>query len=181
MSRLDGIAAARAIRSARVASTRRPFVLGLSAHAGLEYETDALAAGMDCFMTKPIGLRHLASILNPVLGTNPSEPSAPVDPTQERASAALFGRLRAQYQAEAPALIRELRAAFVVHDWKELKQRVHYMKNCADVIGALPLQQSCRALFEWADQPENPLEGARLLTLVELSSIQPFSAVSAVS
>ena len=53
MPEMDGLAAARAIRS-RLPLDRQPAIFGLTAHATTEYRTTCLNAGMDGYLTKPL-------------------------------------------------------------------------------------------------------------------------------
>jgi signal transduction histidine kinase len=59
MPGLDGLSAARALRATGTA--RRPWIIGVSAHAASEARADALAAGMNDYVAKPLTLDVLAA------------------------------------------------------------------------------------------------------------------------
>ena len=60
----------------------------------------------------------------------------------EGASAALVQRLAAQFFAETPAIVAEMRMALANRDWPRLRARAHYLKNSADVLGADELRRA---------------------------------------
>jgi signal transduction histidine kinase/DNA-binding NarL/FixJ family response regulator len=176
MPRMDGLEAARAIRTASSIAGMRPRLIGLSAHAQPEDEERARAAGMDCFLTKPVGLGVLAAALAPALAPQTALQSKPAaveiaDPMER-----LMEKLRKQYRSETPGIVRELHAAFAVRDWPQLRQRAHYLKNSADVLGLDALQRSCQELFVWCSQPADPTHGAELVAAVERAAGHPFSS-----
>jgi signal transduction histidine kinase/CheY-like chemotaxis protein/HPt (histidine-containing phosphotransfer) domain-containing protein len=173
MPRMDGLEAARAIRATTNASGARPRLIGLSAHAQPEDEERARAAGMDCFLTKPVGLGLLAAALAPALAPQTTAQPTPAvveiaDPMER-----LMGKLREQYRIETPGIVLELHEAFAARDWPHLRQRAHYLKNSADVLGLDALQRSCQELFAWCSQPTDPTHGAELVAAVERAAGYP--------
>ena len=167
MPHLDGFGAARAIRAA--ATENRPLIIGLSAHAQQGDETAALAAGMDHFLVKPVRLTSLATMLQAGLH-GPVESKPPL----EDARPALIASLRAHYERETPQVLSAMHAAFGAGNWQELRRRAHYLKNSADVIGAVALAADCRELFSWAASPEDTARGASLLARIQAASPCPF-------
>ncbi len=69
---MDGLEATRQIRSE---SGETPFIIGLSAHALKENRDEALACGMNDYLTKPLKLKELVRALNMVPGTPVSDGS----------------------------------------------------------------------------------------------------------
>ena len=169
MPRLDGFGAARAIRASALAP--QPFLVGLSAHAQVGDEVAARAAGMDHFLTKPVRLATLASVLRS--GRGPAEEVAP----PEEAPPALVASLRAHYERETPLVLAEMRAAFAAGDWPVLRRRAHYLKNSADVLGLATLQDACRHLSLLADPPE-PAHAEHLLAQIEATASLDFMLAS---
>jgi signal transduction histidine kinase/ActR/RegA family two-component response regulator len=134
MPRLDGVSAVRQLRRDRPDGRWR--IVGVSAHAsGLERE-EALAAGMDAFLVKPVALPELARALAPEIDWIP-----PVQP---------FDRMRAHFEqrfrAEAAAQGESVDRAWQRGEWKEIQGAAHYLKNSADVVGDEGLSAACAAL-----------------------------------
>ena len=76
MPEMDGYEATRRIRASEDNSTHTP-IIALTAGATTEERTQALAAGMDAFLAKPVRFAELEATLIDVLVTSPSAPSAP--------------------------------------------------------------------------------------------------------
>jgi len=62
MPDVDGIAATRELRR-RLAGRPQPFICGLSAHATTDFQQQCLDAGMDRYLTKPLDLKKLQTLL----------------------------------------------------------------------------------------------------------------------
>lgn len=65
MPRLDGIAATRRLRERE--EMRDTLIVALTAHHETEYRADALAAGCDAYLTKPIDFDWLIDLLGRLL------------------------------------------------------------------------------------------------------------------
>ncbi len=168
MPRGDGFTTARAIR---LLPPPAPWIVGLSAHAQPSHEAQARAAGMDRFLAKPVSLATLAEALRAAPGLSTRATAVQLDPTEQ-----LFVQLRAQYRTETPPLLHELREALDQGDWPRVRERAHYLKNSADVLGARELQAACSALTHWAGEPQDRARGTRLFIAVETASHYPFPA-----
>jgi signal transduction histidine kinase/CheY-like chemotaxis protein len=140
---LDGIAVATDLR--RTASSLR--IIGLSAHASPQDESRARAAGMDEFFTKPVSLSRLAETLARRRGNATRITDSRGDIVDQR----LRMRLAADFANETPRLLDEMHAALAVRDWARLRDRAHYLKNSADILGNARLQEACRRLASIAD------------------------------
>lgn len=128
---MPGTDVARLLRT-RVATKVR--IVGVSAHASAEDRTQALAAGMDAFLTKPVDLRTLVQAIE-----HPRAGEATFSPQM----ADLAERLRAQFRLEAPILDAALATAVAEADWSLVRAKAHYLKNSADVLGLIQLADSC--------------------------------------
>lgn len=129
MPRLDGCSVARRLR-AEGATLR---IVGVSAHTDAADRAEALAAGMDAFLTKPIEL----TVLGQALATN--HLAVPVARSQEQLQAQFAGRFR----AELPTEIARITSAHAAHDWDGLRAAVHHLKNSALVVGDDRLSEAC--------------------------------------
>ena len=76
MPEMDGFEATRRIRVREANAARTPIV-AVTAGASSDERTQALAAGMDAFLAKPVRFAELEAALVGLLATNPSAPSAP--------------------------------------------------------------------------------------------------------
>jgi CheY-like chemotaxis protein len=66
LPKLDGLAATRRIREDP--QTRDAVIVALTAHAEPQYRANALAAGLNAFVTKPVDLNWLAGLLADLSG-----------------------------------------------------------------------------------------------------------------
>jgi signal transduction histidine kinase/CheY-like chemotaxis protein len=140
---LDGIAVAEALR--RDGPALR--IIGLSAHASRQDELRARTAGMDEFLAKPVSLTRLAAALAmPQRG-----PAARTGFASGPLPDALRARLTEQFVSETPGVVAGLRLAVAAQNWPEMRSRAHYLKNSADIVGAVALQDACQQLATLAD------------------------------
>jgi CheY-like chemotaxis protein len=167
---LDGHAAIQRLRAPRGARGR-PWVIGLSAHAGPEEEARALAGGMDCFLVKPMPLVALAEAMFAAPAAHRVWQTAGVE-TGETA-APLRERLLDIYARETPRVVDKLRGAAQAHDWPALRSLAHYLQNSADALGAGQLQRCCHDLESAAKAAAADDEVGPLLKAVELAANEP--------
>ena len=168
---LNGHAATQRLR-APGGARGRPWVIGLSADARPEEAARARAAGMDCFLVKPMALSALAEAVS----------AAPVarrvSRKAEAAAAATVAELREKlleiYARETPRVVDGLRGAAQAHDWLTLRSLAHYLKNSADTLGAGRLQRCCREL-QFAAEAADDVRIVPLLEAVELASSEPIN------
>lgn len=156
---LDGIAVAEALRRVGPPDLR---IIGLSAHASRLDETRARAAGMDEFLAKPVSLSRLGRALTGHVRGRPGAAISAVNGLAEP----LRSRLTAQFAHETPRLLEEMRIALAAADWPQLRNRAHYLKNSADILGAIALQDACRQLAA-LDEHADAATARRLLAAVE--------------
>jgi CheY-like chemotaxis protein len=116
-------------------------IVGVSAHAGATEREQALAAGMDLFLTKPVALDELAAAVAGVTATIVTAP--------ERAGLRL--RLEAQFRGEAAAKQAELAAAIARGDLRRTRAIAHYLANSAAVVRDAALLETCVALAHAAE------------------------------
>ncbi len=131
MPDLGGCAVARELR----AGGSRVRLVGVSAHAGAAERAEALAAGMDVFLSKPVELAALARALGPV------QIAKPADSWDERRAF-----WEAMFRDELPAEIARIEAALGGPDWVLLAHRAHYLKNSAAVVRDDALFEACGEL-----------------------------------
>jgi len=159
LPQLDGLAVAETLRAEGMRALR---IIGLSAHVSAADEARARRAGMDAFLGKPVRLATLAAVITQQM----RDPQAEEDDTERIADSGLRQKLVAQFAAETPALLAELRTALAAGDWARLRRRAHYLKNSADVLGLRGLQDACARLAELGDPPD-ATAAQRLLDEVE--------------
>ena len=146
---LDGIDVARALRASDDPALR---IIGLSAHASPIDEARARAAGMDEFFTKPVSLARLAE----TLARRPHTTTVITKSQSMVLNERLRTRLATDFATETPRLVDEMHTAFAARDWARLRDRAHYLKNSADILGVAALQEACRRLasFDDSSSPE---------------------------
>lgn len=123
-----------------VSRATRPWIVGLSAHAGDEDRRNALAAGMDRFLSKPVTLPELAAVLRrETIEASPSNGWL--------GSRLLRGNTLKQVQVaaeeETPVRISALKLAADAGAWDKVAAMAHYLCNTADVLGAMVLREAC--------------------------------------
>ena len=153
---LSGPDAVRKIRQI-TGETEKPWIIGLSASTQDEDINEAMGAGMNDFLAKPINLRGLVeTILFSPLGKGvvggtrfseqaPDSEEAANDwttiaggPSRERAFA-LFVR-------ETPALLHEMSEAYEAGDFLRVRNRAHYLKNSGLYLKDVALVDLCEAI-----------------------------------
>lgn len=134
MPRLGGVETARQLRAAHGRNLR---IIGLSAHAGQTEREDALGAGMDAFLVKPINLDDLVIAL---------APTAPRNHTVETGRMELLERLRVQFRGAASAEGAALLAAITAGDHEAARARAHHLMNSAAVVRDDWLYSACASV-----------------------------------
>lgn len=80
MPGMDGIDATRAIRALqRPPGVRRPYIIGISAHALAGDSERCMAAGMDHYLTKPLRRQTLLQALDMAVRAGSGRPGAQLD------------------------------------------------------------------------------------------------------
>ncbi len=143
LPQLDGVAVARRLRAPGVGA-RALRIVGVSAHAAAEDRAQALAAGMDAFLSKPVELADLvAAIAGAGSATGARLPGNGI-------GAAIKSRLEAQFRADAARQREAVAAALRAEDGERLRRRTHYLANSASAVGDTSLLAACRALETYA-------------------------------
>lgn len=163
MAGLDGVEATRQILAA---ATHPPRIIGASAHVQPEDRDRAVAAGMETLLIKPVSSRDLLEAV--AAGTDPRATASPQD-------LALIRRLRAQFDHELPGLHSAITLAWGDRDFPRVRERVHYLKNSADVIQLAELSALC-ARVEAITHPDSESGAAAVAEL--LAALKRLSASS---
>ena len=169
MPELDGIAATRKIRAELGAEG--PRIAAMTAHALPGDREGCLAAGMDDYLVKPIGIADLVAALEraaaeagPFTGAEEAiPPTQTVSPLPLEAPAGLdpksWARLHASlgarandllpgiarsFASESEGLLASARAAASAERHDELHRAVHTLKSTSASFGALALSALCR-------------------------------------
>lgn len=137
MPRIDGLEVARRLRALRFTGQ----IVGVSAHAGAHEREEALAAGMNAFLVKPVRLAELLSALFPRI---------PIPPGIESKADALLRQLRDQFCLTARSEQAALAAAVEALDFKLMEAWAHHMTNSAAMIQDDRLFDVCAALEQIA-------------------------------
>jgi signal transduction histidine kinase/CheY-like chemotaxis protein len=130
MPRLNGLEVARRLR----AEHRTMRIIGVSAHAGEQEKEEALAAGMDAFLVKPLNLDALRA----AIVAQPAGAPAPED-----SAARLIELLKRQFRHSAAEEGAALAAAIMAQDFDAAYTRAHHLMNSAAVIRDDRLFEAC--------------------------------------
>jgi PAS domain S-box-containing protein len=178
MPLMDGLQTARELR--RHARGRgNPPIVGLSAYATQQDSRNAIASGMTSYLAKPIRSSDLASLIAQlrVSSATPLVTSArqvlevgdTVDePVLRQLSADLghepMAAAIAQFESDAQAFLKQLRASAAANDDNSLRRTAHQMKGLFLQFGAVAAAQHA-ALLEQAPDVSRALAAQRLIDL----------------
>ena len=150
MPEVGGFEATAALRARETGSGPHVPVIALTAHAMKGDRERCLAAGMDGYVTKPLLARELFAALDAALGGAPPEQrAAPGEgpPATEVFDAAealrhvgddvgLLRDLAGMFEAEAPKMLAQVRAAVEARDAAKLQRAAHTLKGAVGTFGA---------------------------------------------
>ncbi|MFT3699321.1 MAG: PAS domain S-box protein [Kofleriaceae bacterium] len=177
MPELDGFGVVRAIREREQATGGHLPIIALTARSGEKDREEALAAGMDDFLSKPIEVDALWSTIDRVLALYPPPPrpasllDREVITRVSGGRADVFARLVGVLQNTLPGQIARGRTAFEEHDFDRLRDAAHRLHGTlaafSSVAGevALDLEDAstrseatrCRELLGQLDQMSGQL------------------------
>ena len=160
MPELDGYGATSEIRARE--STRVP-IIAMTANSMAEDRARCLAAGMDDYIGKPVRQHELAAVLarwldlarEDACAAGPAEPAeshdGPLDPvTVDELRRRIAPRTRAQllrrFEADAAAIVDELRAAAERGDRDAQRRAAHRLAGSSAVMGASRLAAAAQAI-----------------------------------
>lgn len=159
---LDGFEVARRL-CATSAKWGRPWIVGLSAHAGEAEREAALLAGMDRFLAKPIGLAELAAALRH------GAPTAPAGASRGRLlTDAQIEAVWAAAIEETPVRVAALQMALDAGEWDKVAMLAHYLCNTADVLGIDALHDACLECEHAARSGRHTQAGQLAITIARL-------------
>ena len=167
---MSGFDATRMIRKADAAQARHTPVVALTASAVQETRDACLAAGMDAYMTKPLTLEYLGSVLSrwlPISGPKgpvakndadeqanlPQERAEPVDPdalsrliddfdTDEETVRSVL----AAYLEQLPERRAAIERGLIDGDSEAVYKVAHTLKSASAALGATALAELCERL-----------------------------------
>jgi CheY-like chemotaxis protein/HPt (histidine-containing phosphotransfer) domain-containing protein len=166
MPDMDGFETTRAIREHEAAAgTPRVPIVALTASVLAGERERCLEAGMDDYLTKPLGQERLEAMLARWIrraGPPPAEapmvaprPEAVLDPAALDAlrryprgpgGAALLARAGEAYLRDAPTKIQALRASLAIMDRAGVRRLAHTLKSSSAMFGAATLAELCQGL-----------------------------------
>jgi len=155
MPKMDGLEATRRIR-AEFPRARQPRIVAMTANVLREQREACLAAGMEDFVQKPVGLDELRAALascgsrepgGPLESLAPAPPdgSSQLDPTYldnlrqlgELSGKSLAREVVTHFSAETPRRLDRMRQALLHSDGKDLGFLAHSLKGSSAQIGAV--------------------------------------------
>ena len=158
MPEMDGLEATAIIREAEKTSGRRLPIIALTAHAMASDRERCLAAGMDAYMTKPIQVSELFSVIAQLVSSRDARDSfvqTPVDdpePEQPHEAPVLDRRALSSrvgddseflkmmvdmFRADCPEHLAEVKSALSEGDAQRLQKAAHTLKGSAGNLGGL--------------------------------------------
>jgi CheY-like chemotaxis protein/HPt (histidine-containing phosphotransfer) domain-containing protein len=173
--------------------TKVPVVIAVTGHADPAVRDRCLAAGMDAYLTKPLGLRDLRHTLGDLFAAakatshvgESDEPPAQDDEapsglaTFDDARALelsggkpdVLDQVLAAFSDWAPGVVDSLQAAAKTGDWTIVARQAHALKGESAGIGATRLHRLAFAIEEEARQAPGTVDASRMSEhLAELDS-----------
>jgi CheY-like chemotaxis protein/HPt (histidine-containing phosphotransfer) domain-containing protein len=195
MPEMDGYDLTAAIRKSEEAGTHLP-ILALTANAVKREEMHCKEVGMDDYLSKPVLLSHLQSMLEkwlPVPGPHDYEIEGEVSALSESNhlalldmavlpglvgnDPALIAEFFADYRHSAQKSAEEIHAAFALKDWKAAGDVAHKLKSSSRSVGALALGDVC-ARLELAGKAINADAALALAPEFESALVELMVAIS---
>ncbi|HEX4010682.1 MAG TPA: PAS domain S-box protein [Solirubrobacteraceae bacterium] len=157
MPEVDGYTATRVIRR-RDADKRRTPIIALTAHALEGDREKCLEAGMDDYLTKPLRLRTLETLVGRIPGLRPGgdappqEPDSCFDPAplREIGDPETEAALAVMFLDQAAERIPALQEAIEGQDAERVHRLAHGLKGSAATVGAVRMSELSRDLCELA-------------------------------
>ncbi|PDW00543.1 PAS domain-containing hybrid sensor histidine kinase/response regulator [Candidatus Viridilinea mediisalina] len=165
---MDGEAATRQIR-ARGSSIKQPYIIALTAHATVSIREQALQAGMNDYLTKPIqlaalerALRRLPPALDPEAPPNSAPPTL-VDWVKLKLMCAVIGQDQAAllegllhiFEQTMQEQIVKLEAAFAAEDYATVQKTAHRMHGGSLQLSAQAFARLCAQIETEANVAAN--------------------------
>ncbi len=157
MPRMDGYDATRAIRAQE--NTCHTPIIAMTASAMASDRDKCLAAGMDDFLSKPIGTEKLGATLNNWISetTTTEAPAAPTDvaPFDDEVAEHLRSLdddgtflldLLTMFRDDSQKLLQQLQDAITAGDTKTVKGLAHQLKGSTGLLGLRALSAACATL-----------------------------------
>jgi two-component system sensor histidine kinase RpfC len=191
MPGMGGLEALQALRLMTRGRERLPVIM-LSADATPEAKKEALEAGADAFLSKPIEAGRLLHEIQRLAGARPAAPSAPATLFNRPAVAAAPAVVNAEtlghleelgsslafveklirvFLADSAALMERIEKVLAARDYHEFRSLLHAMKGSAASMGTDRLTRTCSTLGSLSDA-ELRLQAPALLRMLgdELSA-----------
>jgi CheY-like chemotaxis protein len=165
MPEMDGITASKIIKQ-KCTDRDCPKIIAMTANAMQEDKDKCLAAGLDDFISKPIRIEELHTILlswgeiilneeNISEGTKTNKPCGKmitesdilfIKDINTEDDANFFGELLDVYISELPAMIKHINSANENGDHKNLNFYAHKLKGSSMTLGIKPIAEACEEL-----------------------------------
>jgi len=180
MPELDGLDATRQIRLATGSATA-PWIIAMTAKTSSSDCDACLAAGMNDFLSKPVGLQELEAALTRARAALGKENQAflPCVPPEAPEGHGLFEErqlklrlLCTAYMEDARQTIAQLISLAEANDFPSLQRKAHYLKGSSLVVGAVEVGKICSKIEKQAAAQESVL-----LFLEELCYCLAFTSI----
>ncbi|MBI2800700.1 MAG: PAS domain S-box protein [Gammaproteobacteria bacterium] len=174
MPEMDGYELCAAIRQEESATQHLP-IIAFTANALKGEATRCRQAGMDDYVSKPVPIEALRSVLEKWMPAVSSTKPAPSPPTQAAADEeavpavldttvligligadpALIAEFLIDYRDSAQKAATEIRAAVSIADWETTSAVAHRLKSSSRAVGALVLGEVCAGLEQAGKQGDD--------------------------
>ena len=189
MPEMDGLTASKIIREECGNSAGYPKIIAMTANAMKEDKDKCLSAGLDDFISKPIRMEELQSMIQNwgeiIKNGNALQPKPEmfivresavneselhfIKDIQSESDASFFGELLEVYMSELPKMIKQINTANENGDHKTLYFYSHKLKGSSMTLGINSIAKACEELESLAkDQQINTRTGVLTQDLVKI-------------
>ncbi|MGI0484017.1 CHASE2 domain-containing protein [Pantanalinema rosaneae CENA516] len=187
MPEMDGLSATRAIR---LNLPHQPWIIGLSANVFQDAQAEAVNAGMNAYLTKPIKPEKLIEALKqapsgesswdlPVVRPEPAPIAAAIDLTELKSymPAEELNQLIYDYLRDTSRRIQALKIALAEQNFMQLQHLAHSLRGSSANLGAQAMANLCHGLETVSQVGEDVQQMQQLLRHMEIEYIRVVEAL----
>lgn len=188
MPEMDGLSATRHIR---LNLPHQPWIVGLSASVFQDAQTDALSAGMNAYLSKPIKLEKLIEAFKQVPGFDRACPLEKVQPEQKQVTnpaidltelksfmqAEDLNQLIYDYLRDASRRIQALQTALDKQNFAQVQHLAHSLRGSSANLGAQAMALLCHELETMSQGGNDMQQMQQLLQQLEAEYIRVIQAL----
>lgn len=156
-----------ATRKIRESGSKTPIV-ALTAEGTSGEKKSCFAAGMDDFLTKPLELDKLVTVLSKYFKPkNTDFDFSAINKLKQYVSSDsnLVQALIEDFHSSAPLNLKNIENALLERNWQEISENAHALKSSSATLGAMKLSQTCSLLEKLCDEENIKFESVEQMVI----------------